>query len=825
MAGLCALCCALFAGCNREPGRPGHVLDEARRAGRDAASFHAADEDYFHDMDSAVPLTPAQIRGRNTWIIWTGGNDRFWDHISVNSFGALDFLKTLSSYDPDKDPKLDAAQRDKIRPHYKAWRSNRWTWLGLVNEPCFDQATGPDPNRFGLWLDKRRSDCPPDPFENESKYPGVRLGARGKTVPVGSFYGWGSGIVGLRLFPNPDFDDAAAKKWDAERYYTDASYYQQKGLIKPYRAGMSCAFCHVGPNPVKPPADPENPKWENLSSNVGAQFFWINRIFDWDPDPSNYVWQLFNTSRPGTLDTSLVSTDNINNPRTMNAVYSLGARLQHATRWGKETIGGPEENNKQFQNYTSDPNFTKYFQPPNVVFTPRVLKDGADSVGGLGALNRVYLNIGLFSEEWELHFNPLVGGKRTSPIEIAVAEKNSGYWQATEAQTFDMAQFFLSDATAPHKLTNAPGGGDYLKASSGMLARGKVVFAERCARCHSSKIPTPAPGVDPGGCAGPDYMTCWNEYWEWTKTEDFKSQMRKMVMANDFLEGNFLSSELRVPVTLLQTNACSPLATNAIAGNIWDNFSSLTYKQLPSVGDITVYNPMTGEPQTYHMPGGGRGFTRPASLISLWSTAPYLLNNSVGKFDPSPSVQARMGSFEDSMEKMLWPEKREKDEVLGDKIPGVIDRTTTRCYLRIAPGYLPEIFTVLNSPLHRWFPNVFGKEGIEIGPIPPGTPVNLLASLELVSEDPDLNVRLEHDKKLIAVVTRMKHDLEHLGPNPSDQQAEQVFQNLVQPLMAVSKCPDYVVNRGHYFGTDKFSQEPGLSDDDKRALIEYVKTF
>ena len=60
------------------------------------------------------------------------------------------------------------------------------------------------------------------------------------------------------------------------------------------------------------------------------QYFWIDRIFDWDADPSSFVFQLFHTSRPGTLDTSLVSTDNINNPRTMNAVYNLGPRLEHA---------------------------------------------------------------------------------------------------------------------------------------------------------------------------------------------------------------------------------------------------------------------------------------------------------------------------------------------------------------------------------------------------------------------------------------------------------------------------------------------------------------
>jgi hypothetical protein len=34
------------------------------------------------------------------------------------------------------------------------------------------------------------------------------------------------------------------------------------------------------------------------------------------------------------------------------------------------------------------------------------------------------------------------------------------------------------------------------------------------------------------------------------------------------------------------------------------------------------------------------------------------------------------------------------------------------------------------------------------------------------------------------------------------------------------------VNRGHYFGTSQFTGgEPGLSDDDKRALIAFLKRF
>jgi hypothetical protein len=800
--------------------QPGTVQDEALRAGRSADSFPAAGEDYLHDMDQMadpthpvhpLPLTTDEIKGRNTWIIWTGGNDRLWDTLSRLSVGNLDLLKTVSS-----------------NPNLKGSRDNRWSWMGLVNEPCFEKATGPDPNRFGLWLDRRRADCPPDPFENEQKYPGVKIGARGRNIPVGSYYGYASGIVGLRLFPNPDFDEAAAKNWDPERYYSDPSYYNNKDLVKPYRVGMSCGFCHVGPNPLKPPADPENPKWENLSSNVGAQYFWIDRIFTFADDHTNFAWQVFHTSRPGTLDTSLVSTDNINNPRTMNAIYHLLPRLAEAKRWGEERLQGGDENNKQFNDFTQDPKFTQFYDKASkTVWSPRVLKDGADSVGALGALNRVYLNIGLFSEEWLLHFNALVGGKKVSPIEIAVARKNSVYWQSTEQLTMDMALFFLK-STDPHYLKDAPGGDKYLTKDRGLLTKGKMVFAERCARCHSSKAPVPAEGVDPGGCSGPHYMECWDKYWAWTKTDEYKKKMREIVLKDDFLTGNYLSSELRVPVTLLQTNACSPLATNAIEDNIWDNFSSRTYKDLPSVGTIAVNDPLTGAQGSYPMPGGGRGFTRPASLISLWSTAPFLLNNTVGRLDPgaandlynpAPSVDARMKTFQDSIEKMLWPEKRDQDPELGGNIPGpsLIDRTTERSYLKVADGYLPDALSGLVGVGHRWFPKIFKEGGISIGPIPKGTPIGLLANLDME--------KVRSDPAALKLLVQIKSDLDALPANASDEEAAKVLKNLVPELMRYSKCPDFVVNRGHYFGTNLLPGEPGLTDDEKRALIEFLKTF
>jgi hypothetical protein len=833
---LVSACMVMAPSCENRPPRPrpGAVLDEAKAAGRTPASFrapgsnHAAGEDYFRAADGGVALTPEEVRGRNTWIVWTGGNDRFWDTITVNSFGSVDLLKTLSSY---PGPVNKGGERMKFS------RDNRWQYLGLVNEPCFEKAAAPDPARFGLWLDRRVSspECPPDPFEDETRYPGVRTGARGRNLPVGSFYGWATGIVGLRLFPNPAFDEKAAAKWDPKRYYEDPDYYNDKDLVRPYRVGMSCAFCHIGPDPLRPPADPEHPKWENLSSTVGAQYFWVDRILDWQADPTSYIFQMFHTSRPGALDTSLVSTDNIVNPRTMNAIYQLGPRLAQAQRFGRETLGGGALDNKQLNDYLapSDP-LNRLFVPPSTSYSPRVLKDGADSVGALGALNRVYLNIGLFSEEWLLHFNALVGGAPTTPIEIAVARRNSSYWGATEDQTPDMARFLVRAGT-PHRLRDAPGGGAYLTKDEAVLGRGRQVFAENCARCHSSKLPTPdrALGIfEQEGCAGPGYMKCWEDYWAWTKTDEFKTKMRALVAAPDFLEDNFLSSDFRVPVTLLQTNACSPLATNGIRGNIWDNFTSETYKDLPSVGEVTVYNPETGEPVKFTMPGGGRGFTRPASLVSLWSTSPFLLNNSVGRFFPSPSVEKRMESFQIAIEQMLWPEKRRKDPVLekafaerGIKdFPGAVDRTTERSYIRIAPGYVPDKLRPLVGAGRLLVPGVFRGKGIEIGPIPAGFPVGLLSNLSLLSEETDLKSRLEHDKKLLALALRLKKSLKELGPNPTDERAREVFAGLVKPLMELSKCPDYIPNRGHYFGAG-FDGEPALSDGDKRALIEFLKTF
>jgi len=132
-------------------------------------------------------------------------------------------------------------------------------------------------------------------------------------------------------------------------------------------------------------------------------------------------------------------------------------------------------------------------------------------------------------------------------------------------------------------------------------------------------------------------------------------------------------------------------------------------------------------------------------------------------------------------------------------------------------GYLPDVIANSQGIGRRLFPWLFGGEGIQIGPVPRGTPIGLLSNLKLLAETND--DRVKHDAQLADVVLNLIDDLKKLGPNATDEQARAVFSpELGRKLLALSKCPDLVVNRGHKFGTT-------LPDEDKRALIALLKTF
>lgn len=115
------------------------------------------------------------------------------------------------------------------------------------------------------------------------------------------------------------------------------------------------------------------------------------------------------------------------------------------------------------------------------------------------------------------------------------------------------------------------------------------------------------------------------------------------------------------------------------------------------------------------VPAGGTGFYRTPSLISLWSSAPFLHNNALGKYTGDPSVAGRMTAFDDVAEKLLLPAKR--DGVKG------IWRPAQESQFTIHGDYLPGLLKkALNEHLD--------DDGfLRIGHIPTGTPVNLLANV------------------------------------------------------------------------------------------------
>ncbi len=492
------------------------IPDDAKAAGKTVTDFPQTASRAFDAVDGGIALSEDETKGRNTWLLWTAGDQTFWDYMAQHGLGTVDLLKTIDS----------------------RGRASRFREMGLVNQPGMAQATQPD--EYGLWLDA-------GPQED-----GVDA----------AIYGRPTGVMGLRLYPNPKFDAAARARWDAQRFYSDASYYNDPKLVRPYVVGMACGFCHVSFNPAKPPADPEKPLWENLSSTIGNQYFNSSRIFMHTAVPESFVYQVLRSWAPGTVDTSFLATDNLNNPSNMNPIYAVPARLQVAQ---VEKISGGA---LSFPGEQRD------------MAVPHVLKDGADSIGVIGALSRVYVSIGEYSQQWLRDHNVMVGGTGQHPFSVADALKNSVYFQATAERMPNLANFLMK-LQGP-KLADAPGGAAFLSKDEQILQRGKLVFADNCAKCHSSKQP-------PAGA-----VATRQEYQQW---------MRNEVQKPDFLNDNFLSTDERIPLDVVQTNATRALATNATRGHVWDNFSSETYKTLPAVGEIIVKDPLDGSESKFRAAG------------------------------------------------------------------------------------------------------------------------------------------------------------------------------------------------------------------------------
>ncbi len=720
----CGLLLALsYTSCKPKPVITTDTLED-KADGRPPEALAEVIADVFKGMDAGAELGEAEIKGRNTWNLWTGGNEQFWDKVARDGFGLFDLLKTIDSRK----------------------RARRLEEFGLINQPEFKTAAKAD--QYGLWIDEG-------------------------TEPAGinpKVYGRPTGVMGFRLFDNPDFTGAAVEKWkqhldpatgEAKKFYEDADFAAQRDLVRPYRVGVACGSCHIAYHPCHPPENPAEPRYENLASAIGNQYLREGPTFAPNVRPGGFFHEMTQAQPRGTSDTSRIATDNINNPNAINAIFLLGerARIQVEEDLAGGTLALPG---------------TKPRMP-----VAHILKDGADSIGIPGATIRVYVNIGMYHQHWLQQHNAMIGLMPQKPFDIATAREHSAFWLATEQKLGNIAAFFTK--IQPYHLEDAvengqPVGRSFITQDEEVMNRGKIAFAENCATCHSSKRP-PA-GVDEE---------------DWFRTE---------ILTTNFRKDNFFSDERRYPITRIQTNAARALGTNAMAGHVWDNFSSKTYKELPSVGTIKVWNPYTDSEEDFKVPSGGPGYYRTPSLISIWTSAPFLHNNALGEETIDPSVAGRLKAFNDAAEKLLWPEKRKGRDSIW--------RTSRDCQIQLQASRLPPLLVKVLRAKGHIEKEPDGTEFFRIGHIPQGTPIGLLAN---VDPKADLSDMAELFIKLKTTLAEIKLK------NLDDTAAKEELKKQVAPaLFKVSKCPDLINDRGHAFGSD-------LPDEDKRALIEYLKTL
>ena len=221
--------------------------------------------------------------------------------------------------------------------------------------------------------------------------------------------------------------------------------------------GVSCAGCHAGLDAQNPPADPNHPSWANIHLTTGNQYEQIGKIFGAHMSPSDPRYQVFHTWAPGTVDTTAIESDHVNNPGIVTQFYSL--------------------NQRPFFNLTEDG------QPITV---HRAGQGGEDDAGCQAAALRVYFNIGMCAGECMVpHLANGPGGTQT-PIDQAECAQRCPDFVAAQQAVNNMCAFMAT--TAPPSLAAAPGGLSHISSSRSVLVRGKQVFNQNCASCHGGAI-------------------------------------------------------------------------------------------------------------------------------------------------------------------------------------------------------------------------------------------------------------------------------------------------------------------------------------------------
>ena len=428
---------------------------------------------------------------------------------------------------------------------------------------------------------------------------------------------------------------------------------------------MACGACHIAYKPDNPPADPGHPAWENIDALVGNQYSRISELLGSGLSPHRLEWQLIARARPGIVDTSALPMDFVSNPGTMNAIINFARRPLHENRVLKWRKAAACEGDADPQVCWCEPGREGkcWKRSVETEMVPAILKGGEDSIGYNEAIQRVYFNIGSCAEQcWINHLTDLRAADPEqrnygqTPFEVGQCRRDCAAFRAIEDRLDDIRHFFLS--ARPTDLWRARGLASprdlevELDAEffPGAVERGRVLFAENCARCHSSQ----------------EVITRATDF---TATDPSDPTLRLDWLGNDEI----------APASEIGTYPGRSLHSNHMAGRVWAEYASLTEQSRPA-------DPLRPEV----LKDGGRGYYRNISLLSTWAHAPFMHNNAIGPeicgkpasgapnfyaspyvdaegrpfanppdcwaFDPS--VEGRYELYKASMDQLLNPDRR-----------------------------------------------------------------------------------------------------------------------------------------------------------------------
>lgn len=792
-------------------------------------------EDGYHARASG--MTESEKAGREIWFKATAGNDRFHTYVFQQRIGVLiDWFRVLNSESRDE--------------RFQTW--------GLINDPsCCKPGTGDCPAKsleetYGFdW-------CPGDEtllkFVGKNGYRDPACNMKDLSEKQEAHYvpndlresachlgfGTSTGALGFRKFPNPRFQSERWRELNGGKLATWAGYNKKltdredisdkrishllDGSIEPpFLVGMSCGSCHIAFDPLNPPKDPAHPKWENIKGAIGNQYIRISEMLVSGMPTDSLEWQVFAHARPGTSDTSAVPTDQVNNPGTINAIHNFKHRPlfenESVLKWRfVSSCNAKDKDTCWCEPGKTGKCWQRALQKEAV---HHILKDGGDSIGIHEAVQRVYNNIGSCSEQcWLNHLtdlrvlDPEQRNFGQTPFNIGQCRRDCPNFRAIEDRLSDIVNFLLSketDATDLFEARKKAKGADYSLAQfrddlekefgEGAIARGRTIFADKCASCHSSEKPA-----------------------------SFKDHDFHALSSNTGLRQDFLGSDKSTPVSEVGTFHCRALHSNHMAGHVWEEFASNTYREKAKVATVKEDT------------SGGRGYYRNISLVSLWAHAPFMHNNALGPeicgapsakeynlYRPSyvdsaqkllpasqqpacwafdPSVEGRYKLFKESVRELLNPKQR---------VPKI-----TKLDQDIVIDLGPKVWDAKNEQEKRLF-------GFELK-VPAGTNSGLLGNFQHKPFVVDLvqaktNPK-EMEKRLVdkfgaakgkEYAGEMKKLTDAVLKNPEHIVEEVKARPWITREVYVS-CTADVENSGHNFGGE-------LSDADKQALTAFLATL